>query len=251
MYADIKEFHKSTCRELEAVKNRVRNLIGRKHWTDGRYKEIVLSNVIKRFLPKQYAIGSGFIVKKEDFSNRLLISNQIDLIIYDTGMPLLFSEGDFIITTSPSVRGIIEVKTKLRTSDFDGVFNKANNAGKFIYEGKGVISDYFYNGVFSFEGPQTYCNEEFRSKFHTAIENLDRDATGHFWVNHICFNRDLLLRCAPGRAEYVLYKLENLAFSYFISNLLYYITDNGLEIEKDKCIWFPESKIGREIWSIG
>ena len=65
MVLDIKEFHKSTSKELDVIKNRVRNLIGNANWIEeGRYKEAILKNVIKRFLPRKYAIGTGFIVKK-------------------------------------------------------------------------------------------------------------------------------------------------------------------------------------------
>jgi len=65
---DIIEFHKSIGKELKAVQNRVRNLIKDANWLEeGRYKEVVLRNVIRRFLPKNLDIGTGFILndKKE------------------------------------------------------------------------------------------------------------------------------------------------------------------------------------------
>jgi len=74
---NIKNFHESTSKELEAVKNRVRNLIGAANWSDeGRYKEIVLSNVIRRFLPKRFDIGTGHIVAKD--GRDVKVSKQID-----------------------------------------------------------------------------------------------------------------------------------------------------------------------------
>ena len=41
------EYHKSIARELEATKDRIRQLIGDKHWlTDGEHKEAVLRRVL-------------------------------------------------------------------------------------------------------------------------------------------------------------------------------------------------------------
>ena len=56
---NIRAFHESTSKELDVIKNRVRNLIGRNWGYEGRYKEAILKNVIRRFLPKRYDIGTG------------------------------------------------------------------------------------------------------------------------------------------------------------------------------------------------
>ena len=63
--------------------------------------------MIKRFLPSNLSIGTGFVIKKNNGDTQ--ISNQIDIIIYDNTVPVLFSEGDFVITTYKNVEGIIEV----------------------------------------------------------------------------------------------------------------------------------------------
>ena len=107
------DYHKTTTKELLALTNKVRNLI--KHWgEDGRYKEAVLKNVIKRFLPEKFIIGTGFVVKQTNQRGEHLSSKQIDLLIYDDSSPVLFKEGDFVILTPDSVRGIIEVKANLK-----------------------------------------------------------------------------------------------------------------------------------------
>lgn len=46
-------------------------------------------------------------------------------IVYDNSYPLLFNEGDFIITTPENVRAIIEVKTAIESSQIQGVIKKA------------------------------------------------------------------------------------------------------------------------------
>ena len=51
-YFNPSAFQKSITKELKALQNRVRYLIGDSHWgEEGRYKEAILRNVIKRFLP--------------------------------------------------------------------------------------------------------------------------------------------------------------------------------------------------------
>ena len=43
------EYQKSISNELISVKNRVRNFIDGRHWgEDGRYKEIILSEILKK-----------------------------------------------------------------------------------------------------------------------------------------------------------------------------------------------------------
>ena len=67
-----KEFQKSITEELDTIKNRVKNLIGDQHWEEeGRYKEAILRNVIKRFLPNNLSIGTGFVIKKDNFETDL------------------------------------------------------------------------------------------------------------------------------------------------------------------------------------
>ena len=47
------EYQQSISRELLSIKDRVRNFIDNHHWgEDGRYKEIILSHVLRQHLPK-------------------------------------------------------------------------------------------------------------------------------------------------------------------------------------------------------
>ena len=66
MPIESKKFQESITRELDVIKNRVRNLIGNANWSEeGRYKEAILKNVLRKFLPSNLSIGTGFIVKSE------------------------------------------------------------------------------------------------------------------------------------------------------------------------------------------
>lgn len=62
-------------------------------------------NFLKRFLPNNIEVGTGFIKEGDN------ISTQIDIIIYNPSLPLYFKENDFIVAHPKSVLGIIEVKS--------------------------------------------------------------------------------------------------------------------------------------------
>jgi len=119
------EYHKNTTKEILALTDKVRELVT--HWgEDGRYKEAVLKNIIQRFLPEKYLIGTGFVVKQTENRGEHTSSRQIDLIIYDDSSPILFKEGDFVILTVDGIRGIIEVKANLLNQGVTKHLRKSN-----------------------------------------------------------------------------------------------------------------------------
>lgn len=70
---------------------------------------------------------------------------------------------------------------------------------------------------------------------------------GKFALNHIALSKDTFIKhwdSSYGREEYSQYNLVDLTFSFFISNLLDYVTDN--KITKDNYIWFVEDKENRK-----
>ena len=77
-------------------------------------QESVLRAVLRRYLPKNVAIGKGFVVSDEE------TSTQIDILIYDTNAPILFQDGDLVLIRPDAVRAAVEVKTSIRRSDLDG-----------------------------------------------------------------------------------------------------------------------------------
>ena len=59
---DYLEYQRSVALEFQAYKNRVRNMIGNHHWgEDGRYKEVLLMNYLRRILPNTVSVGTGFV----------------------------------------------------------------------------------------------------------------------------------------------------------------------------------------------
>ncbi len=225
MRINPEEFQKSITKELDTIKDRVRNLIGSSHWgEEGKYKEAILRNVIKRFLPSNLSIGTGFVIKKND--NNPQISSQIDIIIYDNTIPVLFSEDDFVITTYKNVKGIIEVKTKIRNNQLQEIIQKTETNGRLI--GKKI-----FNGIFYYEYEDDINSEN--------IVQVLKGANGY--VNYISLGPNVFIRFWKREDGnrlnppvencrndfYNIYNLESLSFSYFISNLLELTCSSNLD----------------------
>ncbi len=239
---NTKEFHITTTKELLALKDRVRHLID--HWgEEGRYKEAVLKSIIERFLPSKYKIATGFAVKSDNYHEQHLASTQIDLLVYETSFPVLFKEADFVIVTADSVRAIIEVKANLKNRGLPKVIKKANEMGRFIFDSKRNTDLPFFNGVFSFEGYDTLTNYSILSKgiIASASEFLDDPDFARYRVNHISFNKDLFYKFwSPDIEEHLIYKISDLSFSFFIGNLMDYLS--GESVTRNNPIWFPIDK---------
>lgn len=259
----LRDYHISITDELKAVSKRVRSLV--RHWgEDGRHHEAVLRNVIMKFLPERYSIGTGFVIKPTEIRGEHTPSKQIDLIIYDTNFPIFFKEGDFVIITPDAVKGIIQVKANLQNQNTIETYNDSNENGEFIWEGKSDKSSRIFNGVFSFEGYSqnnpnvTLLEERVRESYqnHLTEEQVNgvhansRDT--NYLINHISINKDHFIKhwnseFNHGEHErYSRYRLRNLSFSFFISNLMNYITDNDT-VEHDNFLWFVEEKANERI----
>jgi copper chaperone CopZ len=217
---DAIAFQESITNELDIIKNRVRNLIGDRHWgEEGRYKEVVLKNILRKHLPKNISIGTGFIIDIEQDT----ISKQLDIIIYDNTYPLLFSEGDFIITTLKNVKGIIEVKSSIGTGNntFSSVVRQFDESIESIVF---PTNKKIFLGIFSFDFNGNINSENIKN----AIINSRKK------INHISLGKNYFFRkwksidahrLNPPITDcnndfYNIYNINNLSFSYFISNLI-------------------------------
>lgn len=235
------DYHKTTTEELLALTNKVRNLIT--HWgEDGRYKEAVLKNVIRRFLPEKFSIGTGFVIKQTYNRGEHLSSGQIDLLIYDDASPVLFKEGDFVILTPDAVKGIIEVKANLQNQGISQVLRQANENGQFIFSGKDNKKQKFFNGVFSFEG---YNNNFDKNIFATSYLQSNEGFTDTYFdkykVNHVSLNKDWFIKFwKEDQNPHSLYNIQDLSFPFFISNLTDYLSNKS--VKKNNFIWYAKDK---------
>ena len=235
------EYHKTTSRELLALTNKVRNFVTPRG-EDGRYKEAVLKNVIKRFLPGKYEMGTGFVVKQTKNRGEHLSSWQLDLIIYDNESPILFKEGDFVILTPDSVRAIIEVKANLLNQNVADIVRRANENGEFIWSGKEDKKFAFFNGIFSFEGNNNFNISIFIENVRNANATLEEDKSfKKYKVNHISINENWFLKYWPDDENpHSLYNIEELSFSFFISNLIDILSHKS--VRRNNFIWYAKNK---------
>lgn len=232
MPSNARLFQESITQELNIIKNRVRNLIGGAHWgEEGRFKEAVLKNILRKFLPSNLSVGTGFILKAEgENDNDNILSTQLDIIVYDNTLPVLFSEGDFIITTLNNVRGIIEVKSRITQYNFQNVVQQFDTSIQHFIDDINELDRKLFLGIFAFE---------FEGNFNSQTLN-DCLFNSQRLINHISLGTNSFIR--QWKAEdrhrlaepveclnnfYNFYDIYNLSFSYFISNLID-ITSGGL-----------------------
>jgi Domain of unknown function (DUF6602) len=227
------EFQKSINQELQVVKNRVRNLIGDANWGDeGSYKEAILRNVISQYLPKNLSVGNGYILKKgnENGNQDFVVSKQIDILIYDNSYPVIFSEGNFVIVIEESVKGIIEVKSKIYTGKTNNnslykIIEKFNSFDQFLTV-KEKENDRIFKGIFGYEFDGSINSD--------IIDEALRLSNG--MINHISLNSSIFIRHwinneglePPVDCQtdfYNIYNISDLSHAYFISNLIH-ITSN-------------------------
>jgi len=96
--------------ELQSKQNRVRQLIGNKHWGhDGRHKEAMLTDLLKQFVPANIAVGTGFAISSNCES---CISREQDILVVDTSIEApAFHENGLIICHVETVLAAVSVKT--------------------------------------------------------------------------------------------------------------------------------------------
>jgi hypothetical protein len=241
------DFYKSIADELNTVKNRVRNLIGNRHWgKEGEYKEAILRNVIRRFLPKNYSIGTGFVLAH--YGEVSYVTSQIDIIIYDNTHPILFQEGDFVILTPQCVHAIIEVKTSLRSSSFKVTAQKIIDNARLIRQNQGKMIEVNSLGIPEekqqnlFIGLFSYGASDKADIFYEILKNLcieEKSKGGEpsferCFINDIVLSEDIIINFKQYSAKenrLTLYRMKKLSYSNFIINL------NYMESEFFECLF--------------
>src|SRR5207302_9189399 len=122
---DTNAYFRSLTAEITALKDRIRNFIGEAHWlSDGLWKESVIRAILRRYWPGAAGVGTGFVITD------MGPTSQIDILIYDLTIPVLFRDGDFVIVTADATLGLIEVKTKIQKSEIEERCRKIFSAAK-------------------------------------------------------------------------------------------------------------------------
>ena len=241
---NIEKYFINLTNELSALKDRVRHYIDDAHWlSDGEWKESVIRTILRRHLPTNIGVGRGFIVKTEQ------ASTQIDVLLYDKTKPILFQDGDFIIITPDTVRGIIEVKTKIRQKgDLEKALNKLSEINQFLNP-TASYDDTRFLGLFSYEKPPFNLD--------TILETLQDCVNGQHQrtINCISLGENFFVRYwpkepnTPGLNPYNRwhsYNLENKAPAYFIHNVVDHLCPQWTSDNIN--VWYPEN--GKEDYKI-
>jgi hypothetical protein len=219
-------------KELDALKNRVRNFINNNHWlTDGEWKESVLRSFLRRHLPKNVEIGRGFIITNEK------PSSQIDVLIYDSTKPLLFQDGDLVFVTPDAVLGIIEVKTSLTQTTFNTSLRKLCSNIELVR--RRSIRRRVY-GIFAFED---YTTKHIPQLLLALKNNVD--VRLNRIVNCICLGQSVFIRYEDSDPvhyhkpyhKYIAYNLPEMAAGYFIHNIIQGICPES--VNENLSLWYP------------
>lgn len=150
---------------------------------DGRYVETLIREYLKKYLPKELEVLTGFILRpavKTDVDNRNrrteedTNSSQLDIIIYDSGKYPVFQRfGDSVIVPPEGVIGIISVKKKLRTEHIESEIEALKLASKLCQcssRGRSLRGPFL--AIFSMDSTNIQPSTIFR-KLELAYSNQD------------------------------------------------------------------------------
>lgn len=266
MPPNYQAFHESMAAELDALKNRIRNLVT--HWgEDGAHKEAVLRSVLRRHLPESVTIGTGFIVGDG------VASTQIDILIVDKSKPTLFRDGDMLIVTPDAVRAVIEVKTNFANVSLPDALKKLAKIAKLCERPRprswldidatprtDIERDMFqraerdmaearrvWTGIFEYEGGETDHStvlkalRDAHATEHAVVDGLSLGGN-HFFLHW----RADVMAGGPANSQnfWRSYEIPRLAPAYFLGNLVF--ACSGKLDQPGSYAWFPLPGTGKE-----
>lgn len=87
----------------------------------GRFIELLLINLLRKYLPNSLAFGSGFVYSmRPDLKKRT--SSQVDILCYDRfNFPVLFDSNEIVVVPPRAVHGLIECKSTLSKKSLNQV----------------------------------------------------------------------------------------------------------------------------------
>ena len=147
MIPDRHQYFRSLADELIVQANRVRSLIGERHWvSDGHHKEYLLVSLLQRYLPDGTLIARGFVA---DLNDAGLCSHEQDILIVDTTFQApLFYQGDLIIADPSTVLATISVKSTLTAQTIKQTVENQNSVRKVLCRSGRARYPHFSAGYF-------------------------------------------------------------------------------------------------------
>lgn len=164
--ADLTGFAALVGESFQSRVDLLERLLQARHYPSlGTYKERLLAQSIRTFIPKAFEVGTGFVMfpcegrsgpfrdmhNQSDFD----VSRQCDIIVYDAfNHPPVFQDGDFVVLRPESVKAVIEVKGSItRKSISDCLLSMLDFAKKW------QTTQIFYRNHHQAESedPQLHC----------------------------------------------------------------------------------------------
>lgn len=208
---------------------------------DGRYVENLIREYLKRYLPRNLEVLTGFILrpavktglqikyrKKEQDTH----STQLDIIVYDSfNYPIFQRFGDNVIVPPEGVVGIISVKKKMKDTDIVHEANALKEASKLCRcvdnNGNAVRGPFLaLVSMDSFEKKEKSTEKWIFDKLtevYSNKEDLFDDLVGYIGS----FNQWSIFKRRPKKedaAEYIYFKHkeeeQHLGFQYLLTGIL-------------------------------
>jgi hypothetical protein len=230
---NVEDYFSDLSKELRAVQNRLRNLIGLAHLpSDGAWKESVLRTVVRRYLPPSYSVGSGFVVTTEG------VSTQIDLMVCDDSAPILFRDGDLLISPADCVRAVVEVKTNLNSTELTKSLKKLNEISTLMRRRCLLHRPFF--GLF--------CYGSVEMDLTSILDSLQQTngGIGNYEMQAVCCGDRQFIRFwqfdprsnshRPYDSWHA-YNLPETAPGYFVHNFVEYLFPHA--VERAENLWYP------------
>jgi len=232
----LNSYFESLNDEMMGLRDRVRNFIKGQHWlTDGEWKESVLRSILRRNLPSHLAVGRGFVICPSG------PSRQLDVIIYDSTLPILFRDGDLVFITPDAVVAVIEVKSRISPRGLRRAAKKLAHNAYQIRDGSG--SGNFF-GLFAFES--TICKTKAAEIVPDACAACETRI-----IDLFCLGDSRLIRwwnTDPSNLErpskwpprWHSYELKKRAFGYFLHTIMEFV--NSESVNNNRRSWFPDDQ---------
>jgi hypothetical protein len=226
----IDEYFRSLTAEVEALRDRVRQLIETSHWqTDGEWKESVIRQILPRQLPASVNVGRGFVI------TAAAASSQLDVLLFDSTKPVLFRDGDLAFVTPDAVIGVIEVKSRA-TPHLVAEAAKKLAANMLLIRRHPNI--HAFAGIFAFEDgggdSQAYLNA-----IAGAAERWENRVDlvcvgGSRFIKYWHFNPEDVQQSYDGWHSY---DLPERAPGYFVHNVIDSVSPDSVFSNNE--VWFP------------
>lgn len=217
--------------EILSSADRIRDLIGSKHWlTDGHHKEAILLSVLERHLPAGTKPTRGFVVTAFESDH---CSTEQDILILNTLTEApLFDQGNVAIAFPHQVFGAISVKTTLDTETLKDAADGLQTIGE-VPESKVGIDSRWYGLYFYNESEIVAGNRQLVLKYvNSLLKTTDNASTEPRFpaFNCLCCGRDILVKPRSSTDDEgnrvikpVAYNCDGLAPALFLADLLDHI----------------------------